>query len=162
MNGINPGDILLFSQPVTIFGKLVCWWTGSMYSHVAVYLGDNQVYESLEGIGAHLCQLDWYITDAWMRGYEIDWFVLKDGYINRENLVAWFKAHLGIKYPTAWQIWWDYVCMIPQNPNGRYDCAQDVAAGFKYAGYLDKIPVVLETPEHVSTFQCLEYRERLT
>ena len=159
---MKPGDVLLFSMPVTIFGKLVCWWTGSKYSHVAICLGDGEVYESLEGVGAHLCKIDWYISDAWMRGYEIDWFELKSGWVDPKKIVDWCRGHLGIKYPTAWQIWWDYACRIPQNPNGRYDCAQDVAAGFTYAGYNDNIPVVLETPEHVSGFKCLEYKERLT
>ena len=44
-DGPLPGDILLFSNAVG-YTKLVPWFTGSRYYHVAIYEGDGKVLEA--------------------------------------------------------------------------------------------------------------------
>jgi hypothetical protein len=45
---LKPGDILLYrAQKKSIVSSIIRWWTGSPYSHAAIYLGDGKILEAL-------------------------------------------------------------------------------------------------------------------
>ena len=45
---LKPGDILLYrTKKKSIVSSIIRWWTGSPYSHAAIYMGDGKILEAL-------------------------------------------------------------------------------------------------------------------
>ena len=157
------GDILLCSRPVTLFDRAICWWTCSKWFHVLIVdtkHGDKPwCFESVEPQGVRHKPLWWEMWEADQDGYHLDWFRLK-GY-QGGGIVEWFRERVGCRYPTGWQMFWDYVCREPADANGRWDCSQALALALESVGWRGEKSPLLATPGDVARYSCYEHMGRL-
>lgn len=59
---LKPGDVLLVAGR-TRMAKVIQWVTGSHWTHVAVYIGNDWLIESIVGIGVRIASVDLYVSD---------------------------------------------------------------------------------------------------
>ena len=172
------GDVLLFRQSPTLFGRLIRWYSQSPYSHAGIVLrikvnGHDRVavLESLEPWGVRIFPLERYLAQEKSCGAIIDWYQVVDPAVNREKIAAYALDQWGKRYSSPWQFIWSFGRLftkireryeLPANVNpGRYFCSQLVAAALEHAGYVPErewADSADTTPGEVSLFPCLHRR----
>lgn len=110
--------ILHFYKPVTIFEKLICWWTKGPYCHVEIKI-DNIFYWSdmaQGGVG--------YTQNRYSDSRPYDAYTLSgyDPILTR----LWFENHLGEKYDFLGLLGFVFPWKI-ENKN-RWFCSEVIAA----------------------------------
>ena len=117
---LNPGDILLYrTKNKSIASAIIRWWTGSPYSHAAIYLGGGKILEAL------------------VPGIKIN--PLK---IQRGGYIGVIRSQLGFG-PERQQILRDFADQLVKN-NARYDLRGVLQfVGINSKVYQDNIDAIL-------------------
>lgn len=122
--------VALFQGPGLV-SRLIRWQTRSAYSHAAIVLPNNSVYESREGIGVRqLPRLEP------KNGEQIDFFAVEVTETQLAEITEFLKRQLGKRYD------WTMVARFitrrqeSRSTSDKWFCSELVFAAFKVAGVI--------------------------
>ncbi len=171
---IETGD-LFFVRGTGRLDRLIEWWTGSAYSHVAFALklpvGITPrlcVFEAATGVGVRLTPIK-----PWLEAYgadPVDWFSLDASESQRSDLVDYCLSKWGEDYTSPWQFLLSFTRLgrlvrrlfglsVEVDPNRPF-CSWIACEGLEKIGLgpKDGQEPALASPADVARFAHLQYR----